>query len=85
MTQSKKASLAEAIVNTCVGFVVTLICSPFIYWLADVEIKASQLGITTLLFTVLSIARGYVIRRWFNNLMIKAIKKISHDKSAGNS
>lgn len=66
LPQSKKGSIIESIVNTAVGLVVTIIFSPLIYWICDVEISLPQMGMATILFTVLSIARNYVIRRFFN-------------------
>lgn len=68
MTQSKKKSLLESIINTFVGFMTTLLISPFIYWICNVQINVSQISIVTLLFTIVSIIRNYVIRRWFNKL-----------------
>ena len=68
MTQSKKKSLLEAIVSTFVGFLVTLAASPFIYNLCDVKMNYSKMTTVTLLFTIVSILKGYVIRRWFNKL-----------------
>ena len=64
--QSKKESLIESITNVSVGFVTTLILSPPLYWLANVEINYFQMTHLTLLFTVVSVARSYIIRRWFN-------------------
>lgn len=68
MAQSKKNSLIEAIVNTFVGFIVTLIASPVIYWICDVKMGYTKMTIVTLLFTIVSIIRNYVIRRWFNKI-----------------
>lgn len=70
ITQSKRGSLIETVLNTLIGFVVTLVFSPLIYSLAGVEMSASKMGISTLLFTILSVARGYVIRRFFNSRKI---------------
>jgi uncharacterized membrane protein len=64
--QSKKGSWIESMVNTFVGLIVTLVCSPVIYWLCDVKMSYPQMGLATLLFTILSILRNYVIRRFFN-------------------
>lgn len=69
--QTKKGSFIEALVNTLVGFLITLLFSPVIYWVCGVSMKVTQMGMVTLLFTLLSIARGYVIRRFFNNTIIK--------------
>lgn len=71
--QSKKGSFFEAISNTIIGYVITLIFSPFLYGICGIEYRTSQLCIVTLLFTILSICRGYVIRRWFNKKNTKTI------------
>lgn len=73
--QTKKGSFIEALVNTLVGFLITLLFSPAIYWACGVSMKATQMGMVTILFTLLSIARGYVIRRFFNNTIIKTKPK----------
>ena len=57
--QSKKNSLIESIVNTLVGMGITFIFSPIIYWLCNVDIKLSQMGLATFYFTILSIARQF--------------------------
>jgi len=64
--QSKKHSMLESITNVAVGFLVTLVFSPFIYTLCGMKYTWGQLGWVTLIFTALSIARSYVIRRFFN-------------------
>lgn len=66
MAQSKKQSLIESLVNTLVGYVITWAFSPLIYWICGVEMRVGQMSMVVLLFTVLSVARNYVIRRWFN-------------------
>lgn len=64
--QSKKKSLLESVVNTFVGMIITMIFSPVIYWLCNVEISWPQMSYAMILFTILSILRNYVIRRIFN-------------------
>jgi hypothetical protein len=66
MSQSKRKSFIESLVNTFVGMIVTMLFSPVIYWLCNVEISWPQMSYAMILFTVLSIARNYVIRRIFN-------------------
>jgi predicted Na+-dependent transporter len=69
MKQSKLESLVEAIVNTVVGFFVTMSAYPLINWICGIEMSLSQASLSMLLFTVLSVIRGYVIRRFFNNMI----------------
>lgn len=66
--QSKKKSFIESLVNTFVGMVITFIISPFVYWICDVEVNVGQISSLTILFTIVSILRNYIIRRWFNKL-----------------
>ncbi len=73
--QTKTGSFIESITNTFVGFLITLIASPLFYWIAGVKISGGQIGILTLLFTILSIARGYVVRRFFNKTIIKNVRQ----------
>lgn len=65
--QTKKHSIFESITNTIIGLLTTLIFSPVIYGLVGIKYTYSQLGMATVLFTILSIIRGYIIRRFFNN------------------
>jgi len=64
--QTKKNSIIESITNTLIGIITTFIFSPIIYSMVGITYTFSQLGMATILFTILSIARGYIIRRWFN-------------------
>ncbi|NJB83640.1 DUF7220 family protein [Wenyingzhuangia aestuarii] len=64
--QTKKQSFIETLTNTFVGFVFSL-CLTFIvmpsFGFESTPVK--NLGITAI-YTVASILRGYVLRRWFN-------------------
>lgn len=67
MTQSRIASFLEANANTWLGFVMSMLLWEFVVkplWGFSTSI-GDNLAITTL-FAVASIARGYVIRRYFN-------------------
>lgn len=65
--QTRLQSFIEACINTFLGFVITLACVPFIYPIFGHSFTFTQnLGITAI-FTVISIIRGYAVRRWANN------------------
>lgn len=64
--QTKRSSLLEAVVNTLIGFAITLLMAPLIFWCTDVKASYGAITMQTILFTLLSVARNYVIRRWFN-------------------
>lgn len=65
-TQTKLNSILESVSNTAIGLITTLIFSPFIYNMVGMVYTYGQLGLVTVLFTLLSIVRGYIIRRFFN-------------------
>lgn len=65
-TQSKLNSILESLSNTAIGLLTTSIFSPIIYNMVEMIYMYSQLGLVTVLFTALSIVRGYIIRRFFN-------------------
>lgn len=64
MSQSRSQSLAETCTNTGVGmvgsFIITLSCMTFIPG------TVTCTTVTVLGCTAWSVARGYVIRRWYN-------------------
>lgn len=64
--QTKKQSLIESATNTAVGFVISL-CATFVVMplFGFNSSFGKNLGIT-LVYTAISIVRGYVVRRWFN-------------------
>lgn len=68
--QSKKSSFIEANANTFIGFFVSVLTWSFIVPLIIPELEPYS-GIATsiyvtLIFTVISIARNYIVRRAFN-------------------
>lgn len=65
--QTKKHSFYEAFTNTAVGFVISLTATFAVFPLVGMHATVKQNILVTLCFTVISIVRGYVIRRYFNN------------------
>ena len=64
--QTRLHSALEAVANTAIGFVISLVATATVLPLAGVQTSLRQnVGITAA-FTVISIVRGYLIRRWFN-------------------
>jgi hypothetical protein len=66
--QSKLESFVEAFVGAVVGFAFTTAISPLIYHICKVRMSTGQLGSVILLFTIVTIFRTYILRRFFNNL-----------------
>ena len=80
MNQTKLESLAEVIVNVAIGWVVALITQLIVFpWFGIHITVGEQLGLSVV-FTLVSIVRGYIIRRWFNagihKLVVKFVRSI---------
>jgi len=68
MSQTRWQSFLEVNANTAVGFVVSWVATPPIFWAFGYDAGAGKaLGIT-LAYTALSMARQWFIRRYFNGL-----------------
>lgn len=66
MKQHRIDSLMEAVTNTAIGFLVSLVAWIIVARIYGIPMTASQsLGITGI-FTVVSVLRQYVLRRIFN-------------------
>lgn len=68
MGQSRKLSLIESACNILVGLVASFVIQLVLYPMMNIEVSVSQNITITLVFFVVSFVRGYLIRRFFNNL-----------------
>ena len=74
--QSKRASLIETCINVGTGFIVSLIIQLLVFPLYGIQITlASNLEIN-LIFTIAAIAREYGIRRFFNWINLRGLKRV---------
>lgn len=66
--QTRLGSLIEAIVNIIVGFTINWIANLLIFPLFGFDITPGQAFHVGLIFTAISLARSYVLRRVFNRI-----------------
>lgn len=74
--QTKLESFLEVCVNLFIGFLVTMSISPIVYPMFGHSFSTSQNVGLTLVFTVASLIRGYVVRRWMNMGIKKSIRNV---------
>ncbi len=73
MDQKRRHSFLEQVVSTSIGFLIALLTQVIVFPLYNLEITLlSNLEIAGI-FTLISILRGYWIRRLFNSLHLKGI------------
>lgn len=71
MTQSRRMSLIESIAGTAIGFVLSVFVGQVTFPAFGHTVTLGEnLGITAV-FTVVSIVRGYVVRRAFNRMCMR--------------
>ena len=69
--QTKKQSLIESITNVLIGYIVAVISNAAILPLFGVNLAFSDSMLIGVWFTVISLIRGYAVRRWFNKRGMK--------------
>ena len=72
--QSRIQSLIEAWVNIAIGFWINFIANMTIFPLFGWEISMGQNLTLGVIYTGISLARAYFIRRWFNRMLWSAFK-----------
>ena len=66
MSQSKKKSIIESISGTLIGLLTSFLIQLVLYPLLDIPVTIHQNILITLVFFIVSIIRGYLVRRFFN-------------------
>jgi hypothetical protein len=65
--QTKKQSLIESLTNILIGYTLAVISQLLIFPFFDIVVTLSETIEIALYFTVISIIRSYLIRRYFNS------------------
>lgn len=68
MSQTKRGSVVEVLVSVAIGLIVSMIANHFVFPLYGFQPSLISNAQITLIYTVISVARGYVVRRFFNFL-----------------
>lgn len=66
MAQSKSRSWKEAWVNIAIGYSINFIANLVVFPMFGYNISIADNIVIGLVFTVISVVRQYVVRRWFN-------------------
>lgn len=75
--QTRRHSFIEAWANIFVGFTINYIANLLIFPLFGMHISPIDNLLLGLIYTVISLVRSYVLRRWFNAVMLRAIERIA--------
>ena len=65
--QSKKQSLIESLTSTTIGIIIGIVLNLTILPIFGYPVSLADSLWISLIFTAISVIRGYIIRRWFNS------------------
>lgn len=65
--QTKKQSLIESLTNVFIGYITALISQLLIFPLFNINVTIGDNLLIWLYFTLISLIRSYIVRRYFNN------------------
>lgn len=68
MSQTRTGSIAEAWANVAVGFTINYIANLLVFPLFGMHISPVNNFYMGLIYTVISLTRSFVLRRYFNGL-----------------
>ena len=71
--QTKYQSLIESFINILIGYLTALLSQVLIFPLFDIYVSLQDNLLIGLYFTIISLLRSYLVRRYFN-------KRIDNDK-----
>ena len=71
--QTKYQSLIESLTNILIGYLTALLSQVLIFPLFDIYVSLQDNLLIGLYFTIISLVRSYLVRRYFN-------KRIDNDK-----
>ena len=71
--QTKYQSLIESLTNILIGYLTALLSQVLIFPLFDIDVSFQDNLLIGLYFTIISLLRSYLVRRYFN-------KRVDNDK-----
>ncbi len=77
MNQTRLGSLIEAMINVAIGFAINFAANLVILPLIGFQISIGQNLFIGVLYTLISVARSYVVRRWFNARLHAAAMRVA--------
>lgn len=83
MNQTRLGSLIEAVMNTAIGLVISVIANQIVFPRFGFYPTLGENVAISCIYTVISIARGYALRRWFNARLHRAAQRLAQAATRG--
>lgn len=79
MRQTRWGSFVEVSINIFIGYWINFIANLLILPMFGFHITLTDNLLMGFIYTFISVARGYVIRRWFEKRIHQAAQRIAHE------
>jgi len=73
--QSRLESVLESTANIATGMMVSFIMGMLVYPLFGFDVSPAQNFWIVIIFTIVSFARSYAWRRWFNGRLVRRLNR----------
>jgi len=77
MSQSRLSSFIEAWINVAIGYGINFVMNLLVLPFFGLHITLTQNLALGIPYTVVSVARSYMIRRWFNRYIHRAAARLA--------
>lgn len=77
MNQTRIGSLIEALMNVAIGLLVSVAANAIVFPRFGFQPTVGENVTISLIYTAISIARQYVLRRWFNARLQRAAERMA--------
>lgn len=81
MKQTRRMSLVEALTNVAVGYGIAVVTQMAVFPLFGLHATLAQNMMMGAIFTVVSIARSYALRRVFEAIRVRRSRNLEHEAS----
>lgn len=81
MRQTKWGSFVEACINVAIGFWINFFANLVILPWFGFHITLGENFLMGLAYTVISVLRSYIVRRWFEGRIHKAAQRLAGEKA----
>lgn len=78
--QTRWGSFIEVSINIFIGYWINFAANLVILPMFGFNVSLSDNFIIGFIYTFISVARGYIIRRWFENKIHKTAMRIAHEQ-----
>jgi hypothetical protein len=79
MRQTRLGSLIEVSINIFIGFWINFVANLVVLPLFGLNVTIADNFLIGFIYTFISVARSYVVRRWFEKKIQQAAQRIAND------